>query len=58
MATGPGSTVRTARMIGRRSVAFLLPSGFSRSLASSQCPYSAWSVSICLAASRVVSRGR
>lgn len=31
-----GQSVRTGRMIGRRRVAFLLPSAFSRSLASSQ----------------------
>ena len=34
-------SVRTERMICRRRVAFLLPSAFSRSLASSQSPYSA-----------------
>jgi hypothetical protein len=33
--------VRTGRMIWRRRVAFLLPSAFSRSRASSQSPYSA-----------------
>ena len=34
-------SVRTGRMIWRRRVAFLLPSAFSRSRASSQSPYSA-----------------
>ena len=50
--------VLTARMMRRRRVAFLLPSANSRSLASSQAPYSAWSVRIRRAASRVVPRGR
>jgi hypothetical protein len=45
-ATGGGAalghlSVRTGRMIWRRRVAFLLPSAFSRSRASSQSPYSA-----------------
>jgi len=34
-----------------------LPSGYSRSRDSSQCPYSAWSVSMRLAASLEVPRG-
>ena len=45
-------------MIRRRRVAFLLPSAYSRSLASSHAPYSAWSVRMRRAASRDVPRGR
>ena len=53
--------VRTGRMIRLRRVAFLLPSALSKSLDSSQSPYSAWSVRIRRAASRAsrdVPRGR
>lgn len=45
-------------MICRRSVACLLPSAFSATRASSQRPYSAWSVRMRLATSLVVPRGR
>jgi hypothetical protein len=59
----PGSVhnVRTGRMIRLRRVAFLLPSALSKSLASSQSPYSAWSVRTRRAASRAsrdVPRGK
>ncbi len=53
-----GSAVRAGRIIWRRRVAFLLPSAFSIIRASSQCPYSAWSVSIRRAASLGIPRGR
>jgi len=59
--SGGAQNVRTGRMIRLRRVAFLLPSALSKSLDSSQSPYSAWSARILRAASRAsrdVPRGR
>ena len=57
-AVSPIKPVRTALMILRRSVTRREPSAASRSRASSQWPYSAWSVSKRVAAPRLVPRGR
>lgn len=56
-ARGARHQLRTCRMIRRRSSTVRLPSGNSRSLSNSQCPYSAWSVSSWRAALREVPRG-